>query len=193
MTYNEDYTQRLVDKQLVRWKSLLDVQAPYRWHIRRLKLGRTLDIGCGIGRCLAFLDDAIGIDVNESSIDIARSRGLNAMTMEDFAQSDLNKPHHYDSLLFAHVAEHVGVAESTNILKNYTGLLKSDGRLVIITPQEAGYKSDQTHVEFIDFEKQRAIIEQLGLALKRQYSFPFPKIIGRVFLYNEFVTIAHVN
>jgi DNA primase len=29
------------------WKQLLDVQRPYRWHIRRLELGFVLDVGCG--------------------------------------------------------------------------------------------------------------------------------------------------
>ena len=30
----------------------------------------------------------------------------------------------------------------------------------------------------------------LGLTVDRQFSFPFPRAVGKVFTYNEFVTIA---
>jgi hypothetical protein len=30
----------------------------------------------------------------------------------------------------------------------------------------------------------------LGLSVRRQYSFPFPRFAGRAFTYNEFVTVA---
>jgi 2-polyprenyl-3-methyl-5-hydroxy-6-metoxy-1,4-benzoquinol methylase len=191
MTYDQSYTQRLVAKQFARWKRILDVQAPYRWHLRQLRLGKTLDVGCGIGRCLAFLDDGVGIDINQSAIEVAQSRGLTALTTDVFETSALNRPDVYDSLLFAHVAEHVGAEQSIAILRGYLHLLRTQGRLVLITPQEAGYRSDPTHTQFIDFARQKRIIEELGLIIDRQYSFPFPKIVGRLFLYNEFVTIAH--
>ena len=52
------YADRLQTLEQARWKQLLDVQAPYRWNIRRLGLGRTLDVGCGLGRNLAHLGGA---------------------------------------------------------------------------------------------------------------------------------------
>ena len=50
-TTAQAYTDRLAALEQARWKQLLDVQAPYRWNLRRL-LGehRVLDVGCGIGR-----------------------------------------------------------------------------------------------------------------------------------------------
>ena len=48
-TSGEDYARRLQSKQQVGWKKALNVQAPYRWNLRRQRLGRTLDVGCGIG------------------------------------------------------------------------------------------------------------------------------------------------
>jgi hypothetical protein len=32
--------------------------------------------------------------------------------------------------------------------------------------------------------------EALGLGVARQYSFPLPRFAGKVFTYNEFVTVA---
>lgn len=60
----------------------------------------------------------------------------------------------------------------------------------MITPQERGYRSDDTHVEFLDFDALRQIAESLGLRVERSYSFPFPRWAGRLFKYNEFVLTA---
>ena len=52
-----------------RWKRILDVQAPYRWNLRRL-LGtrRTLDVGCGIGRNLVNLPvGSVGVSRHEDT------------------------------------------------------------------------------------------------------------------------------
>ncbi|RZJ89416.1 MAG: methyltransferase type 11, partial [Chryseobacterium sp.] len=49
-TSEADYTESLLSRQSVWWKKLLDVQAPYRWHIRSIRPGYVLDVGCGIGR-----------------------------------------------------------------------------------------------------------------------------------------------
>ena len=45
-TQIEAYTQRLEGLETVWWKKLLPVQAPYRWNLRRLKLGLVLERDC---------------------------------------------------------------------------------------------------------------------------------------------------
>ena len=49
-TADPAYTARLRDLEGRGWKQRLDVQAPYRWNLRRLHPGLTLDVGCEIGR-----------------------------------------------------------------------------------------------------------------------------------------------
>jgi 2-polyprenyl-3-methyl-5-hydroxy-6-metoxy-1,4-benzoquinol methylase len=191
-TRNSDYTDILLRKQMIWWKRLIDVQAPYRWNLQRLKLGYTLEIGCGIGRNLLHLkNQGIGIDHNLSSIEIAKKQGLKAFAPNEFLVSDFNIPEHYDSLLLAHVAEHMTQHEVVSLLREYIPLLKPEGRLIMITPQEAGYKSDLTHVEFMDFPKLANINIQLGLNIIQEYSFPFPRFAGRFFTYNEFVSVSY--
>ncbi len=76
-TAGPDYTRRLSSLENTWWKRVFDVQAPYRWNLRRLKLGNVLDVGCGIGRNLMHLDPgSVGIDHNPYSIEVARQRGL---------------------------------------------------------------------------------------------------------------------
>ena len=58
-TRGADYAERLETLETARWKRVLDVQAPYRWNLRRLGLGFTLDIGCGIGRNLPVAAGAV--------------------------------------------------------------------------------------------------------------------------------------
>ena len=176
---------------MVWWKRLLDVQAPYRWNLQRLKPGYTLEIGCGIGRNLMHLrGQGIGIDHNFPSVEIARKQGLMAFTPEEFQKSDFNILQNFDSLLLAHVAEHMTQHEVVELLKKYLPFLKTDGRLIMISPQEAGYKSDTTHVEFMDFSKLRNINKQLSLDILQEYSFPFPRFAGYIFTYNEFITVS---
>lgn len=186
----EAYTDRLVRLQQSPWKRLLDVQAPYRWHLRRLHMGRMLDIGCGIGRNLAHLEGGVGLDPNASAVEIARSRGLTAYTPEAFRASPDCRLASYDSLLVSHVAEHIGMDETISLIALYLDLLKPDGQVVVITPQEAGYRSDPTHIAFMDFASLLSINAALGLIGCRTYSFPFPRFAGKVFRYNEFVSVA---
>lgn len=168
------------------------MQAPYAWNLRRLKPGFTLDIGCGLGRNLLHLrGEGVGIDHNSKSVGVARSRGLRAFTPEEFHTSIFNKPESFDSILMAHVAEHMYFGEAVTLLKKHLYLLKPSGKLILITPQEAGFKSDSTHTEFMDFAKLSNIAHEIGFTVVKKYSFPLPHIFGRFFYFNEFISVSH--
>jgi 2-polyprenyl-3-methyl-5-hydroxy-6-metoxy-1,4-benzoquinol methylase len=190
-TAGSDYTDRLVRLQSVWWKRVVDVQAPYRWNVRRLRLGHTLDVGCGIGRNLQHLGHgAVGVDHNPESVATARARGLMAYTAEDFPASADGVRASFDTILLAHVVEHMDRESAIALVTDYLPFLKPRGRVVFITPQEAGYRTDQTHVRFVDFEALADLAGDTGFAMTRKYSFPFPRIAGKVFPYNEFVAIC---
>jgi len=90
----------------------------------------------------------------------------------------------------AHVVEHITKQETITLLKEYLSLVKNKGKIIIITPQEAGYNSDHTHNEFTDFNKVRAIYEELNISTKKLYSCPFPRVFGKIFKYNEFISVG---
>lgn len=188
---DERYAERLQRQQSAWWKRLLDVQAPYRRHLRRLQPGFTLDIGCGIGRNLAHLaGQSIGIDPNRHTVALARERGLPAYTLDEFRGSEYCRPERFDTLLLAHVCEHLTAAEARQVLDEYLPMLRRGGRAIVITPQEAGYRSDPNHVRFVDLAALQELVESLGMKVERAYSFPLPRWAGRAFTYNEFVLIA---
>jgi SAM-dependent methyltransferase len=190
-TRDREYTERLIRLQHAPWKRWLDVQAPYRWNLRRLRPGFTLEVGCGIGRNLQHLGgNGVGLDHNAYSVAEARRLGLRAFTPDEFRVSPFARPDSFDSLLLSHVAEHMPRSTLVSLLTEHLAYVRREGRLILITPQEVGYRSDASHMEFLDFEALRAVTEALGLRTERQYSFPFPRPFGRIFIYNEFVSVS---
>jgi len=191
-THGEDYAERLIKLQTARWKQWIDVQALFRWNLRRLVPGFTLDLGCGIGRNLLHLrGQSVGIDVNEHCVRAAKARGLTAFTPVEFRRSaEYNRPGRFDAILLAHVAEHMTEDQVVALLGEYQGLLRPGGQLILISPQEAGFRSDATHVELMDFARLARISDRLGFQTERSFSFPFPRWVGRLFTYNEFVVVS---
>jgi 2-polyprenyl-3-methyl-5-hydroxy-6-metoxy-1,4-benzoquinol methylase len=195
-TNQRDYCERLLSTDKL-WKKILNVQYPYRHAIKKMKLGNTIDIGCGVGRALGWLNrNSIGVDHNPMSVGICKSRNLKAYTIESFheaTRSDEIKEKSFDNLLLAHVLEHLEPKEQIEIIASYIPYLKKNGGVFIITPQEVGYASDDTHVTFTDFARIREVLNELNLEVNTQKSFPFPRVLGKVFKYNEFHTYAIIK
>jgi SAM-dependent methyltransferase len=190
-TADRRYALRLATRGATWWKRWLDVQAPYRWNLRRLRPGFTLDIGCGIGRNLLHLSgEGVGVDHNPHAIEIARARGLRAFTPEEFDQSPFNQPARFDSLLLSHVVEHMTEGEAIGLLKTYLHTLKPGGKVILIAPQELGHRADPTHVQFMDAAALTRIARAVDLVPGTAFSFPLPRLFGRLFKYNEFVLVS---
>jgi SAM-dependent methyltransferase len=190
-TSGEDYARRLQAKQQVWWKQALNVQAPYQWNLRRQHLGRTLDVGCGIGRNLETLDPgSVGVDHNAHAVAVARERGVTALTVEEWERSELRVPGAFDGMLLAHVIEHLSDAEAVALLGDYLPYLRPGGRVFFVCPQERGYASDPTHVRFTTGDDLAELAHHVGLVPRPWFSFPFPRWAGRPFVYNEFCLLA---
>lgn len=175
-TEGEAYAARLDELQSKWWKRALDVQAPYRANLRRLGLGRTIDVGCGNGRNLATLPEgSVGVDHNPYLIDSARRKGLAAYTVDEFfANPDLTRPASYDSILASHLIEHLTRPQAREVMASYLPLVKPGGLVMFITPQERGHASDPTHLDFTDQKALRELCADLGLITEKEYSFPLP-------------------
>src|SRR2546426_7104976 len=186
------YGEERLAEESAWWKRLLDVQRPYRSHLRKLELGLVLEVGCGTGRNLDHLrGSSVGVDHNLRAVAIARERGLTVYTPEELRASGWIGPGCFDSLLFSHVLEHMKSEQAIELVRAHLDLLRAGGRVVVLTPQEAGFRSDPTHVEFMDFDKVEAVVRAAGLEVDSRYSFPLPRFTGALFKYNEFVTLAH--
>ncbi len=193
-TRSDAYAARLVARQGVWWKRLLRVQAVYQWNLRRQHLGRTLDIGCGLGRNLVSLEPgSVGVDHNATSVATARAAGLPAFTVEEFLAGEDAQPGGFDALLLAHVVEHMTGVEAQQLVASYLPYLRPGGRVLFICPQEKGYASDETHVAWTDGEALQRLARACGLDPEPWRSFPFPRAAGRFFTYNEFLLTARTS
>ena len=192
-TDSPDYAERLRSKQTLWWKRMLHVQAPYHWNLRRQHLGRTLDLGCGIGRNLGVLPPgSVGVDHNAEAVALARSSGYDAYTVREFLDGDLAVPAAFDGLLAAHVVEHMDRAEALRLLGDYLRFVRPGGLVFLVCPQERGYASDPTHAWFAQDTDLLELVQTLGLEPQRSYSFPFPRWTGKLFIYNEFCLTARI-
>lgn len=190
-TAAESYARRLQTKQQVWWKLLFNVQAPYRWNLRRQHLGRTLDVGCGIGRNLKTLGEgSIGVDHNAAAIVMARELGVEAVTTDEWATSDLRRVGSFEGMLLAHVIEHMDEPTAIAMMDEYLPYLRSGGKVFFVCPQERGFASDPTHVRFTDGLALSTLARRVGLQPQQWFSFPFPRWAGQAFIYNEFCLLA---
>jgi SAM-dependent methyltransferase len=192
-TTDEAYTQRLHAEGNRWWKRVLDIRGVYGRNLRRLDPGFTLDVGCGLGRNLLFLrGDAVGIDHNPHSVAECRSRGLRAFTPEEFRATTFARPGAFSSLLLSHVVEHMQFEQAVGLVEEYLPYLDAQrGQVILIAPQERGFRADPTHVEFMDAARLADILTRLSLPVSRSSSFPLPRRpFGRIFRYNEFVVVG---
>ncbi len=183
------YTARLDRLGNKKWKILLGTQRPFKAPITSLRLGKTLEIGCGVGRLLQWLPNSVGVDHNPTSVAAAQARGLTVFTNQGFHLSEFAIPESFDSILMSHLLEHLTEDNRNAIMKEFRKYLIPEGRLVIICPQEAGFRSDSTHIEYLDFKS----IKEYGLrhdfVVELAKSNPFPRFLGKLFKYNEFFVV----
>ena len=192
-TRDPEYAVRLATLESKGWKKFFDVQAPYRRNLRNLDLGRTLDVGCGLGRNLMNLENGVGVDHNADAVSIARSRGLTAYTTDEWQGSGAAIHASFDSMLLAHVLEHVSQKGSDDMIAAYLPYLRPNGKLVLICPQEKGFPTDPTHIRWVNDAELRATGNRNGFSEIRNYSCPFPRFMGKFFTYNEFVYVGQRN
>ncbi len=190
-TQEKEYASYLIKAQDMGWKNKIDVQRPYRRNLQKLSLGKTLDIGCGIGRNLKALPaDSVGIDHNKYMIKHLRDQGYKAYTPSSFKKLEKTATTSFDSLLFAHIIEHLTLAQSEDMIRDYLKYLKNNGRVVVICPQKKGFSKDSTHIRYHTRDTIDMLLTKIGLDVIKKQSFPFPEIVGSIFAPNEFWVVA---
>ena len=165
------------------------------WHLRRLRLGRVLEIGCGTGRnLLSCAPGSVGLERDPDALAAARARGLTVHTAEEFLASPAFAWQGFDSILVAHLLEHLSSADARTLLTRFLPYLRPDGRVVLVSPQEGGRADRRARVRFLGFPELRRQAEQSGLTVERAYSFPLPRRAGRriPFTFNDSIQVARL-
>ncbi len=95
---------------------------------------RILDVGCGDGTGMAFLESigwrASGVEIDSKAVQVAREKGLEVME-GDLASAGFADDS-FDAVTSSHVVEHLH--DPRAFIDEITRILRPDGMLVIMTP-----------------------------------------------------------
>jgi SAM-dependent methyltransferase len=183
-TQSHFYFERLKKLQFRFFKTHLILFNPYRIAYKVILKGNVLEVGSGIGRVLNYIRPrGIGVDHNVESVNFSKSRDLEAYSYAEFCDTFSFKT--FDTLLYSHIFEHVNDSDQLALLKQYVSYLKPKGKIVVICPQEKGFKSDSTHIRFVSRIDIVNFLLNNGFSNVKSISYPLPSIFGSTFVYNE--------
>jgi SAM-dependent methyltransferase len=112
--------------------------------LSKLLVGKTLDVGCGIGDFLAYRPNTMGCDINPHLVAYCQSLQLNAVLMQPDSIPFDNE--YFDSVILDNVLEHIH--EPAALILEIRRVLRPNGRLLIGVPGQRGYASDPDHKVF---------------------------------------------
>jgi 2-polyprenyl-3-methyl-5-hydroxy-6-metoxy-1,4-benzoquinol methylase len=110
----------------------------YLKHLPPEKNARIIDLGCGMGHFLNFLEvggykNYLGVDISEENIEFCKKNGFNVElgNIFDFLKKS---PDNYDVIIMNDIIEHLEKSEILNVLEIIFKKLNPGGRLIIKTP-----------------------------------------------------------
>ncbi len=125
----------------------------YHWISPWLKNKVVADLACGEGYGSALLaqsaDAVIGVDIDRATTEAAKNKyhGLDNLTFQ--TNDVLNSKIHSDSIdvvVSFETLEHL--TEQQKLLDEFKRILKTDGMMVLSTPDKAVYSGSETHNEY---------------------------------------------
>jgi len=127
------------------------------------KQARILDIGCGMGLFMKYLQrkgyaNTMGIDIGREAIDYCKTSGLeNVLRVGSLVEFLSNKSGMFDFVILKSVIAHLPQDETIDALSAIRDCLKHDGKLVIETFNASSWTG--MFMRYNDFTHQNAFTE----------------------------------
>lgn len=152
--------------------------------------GRVLDIGCGSGEWLQYMQnfgvEVQGLEVDPRAANVARSRGL-PVHIGPLENAGFSK-HAFDTVTLSHVIEHV--ASPQDLLQQCNRILRPGGLLVVTTPNSSSFGhrifgqhwrglEPPRHLHLLNQKNLRTMVETAGCAVMRCETFAHSDSIVR--------------
>ena len=168
-----------------------------------------LDVGCNdgtISRCLAERGYTVtGIDVLQSMIEIAKE--FNQVSGTVFEVRDFLKdpfpPQSFDCIIILETIEHV--LDPTLYLREFHRILRSNGKLIISTPNATSLKNLLYALSYRKKSKQKKLVKDIssepratGTQLEHVYNWDLPTLVrllnrnGFDVVYTKFLTAGPI-
>lgn len=166
-----------------------------KWRMEKAKIfvlrGNVLDIGCGEGRLLKFIDNSIsryvGIDNDEECIEKAKDdwKEKNYEFRHAFVTESLEIDNKFDNIVMLAIIEHMECPDK--VLRKLTENLSENGRIIITTPgplaqfiHNIGSKiglfdkdAGEEHKVIFSKEELYKLADDIGLRVAHYSSFEF--------------------
>lgn len=144
--------------------------------------GSILEIGCGFGDLLGFLEnkyDTIGIDISLEAINEAKRRlKRTKLIMLDAEKITRFKIHLVDTVVACNILEHL--KDPQNVIKKISKVLKPGGFLFMVVPNTdsigkkikgvnwVGFR-DKTHISLINPSNWHRLLQTEGFIIKKTF------------------------
>jgi glycosyltransferase involved in cell wall biosynthesis len=182
-TENREYAYYLAKK----YSLFRDLYLSYLYYPKLVKQftkdTEIVDLGCGLGSFLRFCKRrnrrSKGYDTNAYMVAQCKKESLNAERVSILDMPDDN----LTSCFCDNVLEHLTSDEINRFFHNLKPKMQPRGRLVLVVPGKAGYKSDYTHQTFVDEEMVREICAHYNIKLVKSFYTPFKYKFVSDFLY----------
>lgn len=152
--------------------------------------GTALDIGCGYGRSLEWLhqrfDQAIGVDISEYIIEVAKARFADIANTQFFPCGSDTLPEEIgeNSVDWGYcftVFQHIPREYTLNLLRDTHRVLKPGGRVVfnLVSGVNEGLNDGPNHYEWLigySPEQARALVAESGLRLGKWVTWKTPNV-----------------
>jgi len=157
-----------------------------------LKKGaKVLDIGCGpysIGEFIPEGFDITAFDLSEKNIRrakaVPRNRKLKIRFLVDDAQEPKKVKGKFDLLFAGEIIEHLPSPQTA--MKNWAGLVKKGGFLIVSTPNASIAKPSKEHISLQHIHKLSGLLEKNGFRVLEKHGvalgIPGMNPFGRIFL-----------
>jgi hypothetical protein len=173
--YAEQYFEYLHRRSW--WRK--QVRQGYLRDIRQQCIGKTIDLGCGVGELLKLLPNgSIGLEINPFAVRYCQAEGLNVAlydpASDDYRLEGLDQ-RGFSTLTMNHVLEHLDDPGEVLFKLFESGKRLSIQRFVFTVPGWKGYLSDPTHRTFVDmaYLGKKGLLNPPYYRLIRAQYFPF--------------------
>lgn len=152
----------------------------YQKHLPNDKNSKILDIGCGAGHFLYFLEEEnylnyLGIDISNENIKFCKSKGFKVKLYNvfDFFENDKS---YFDLIVMNDVIEHFTKEEVTRLLNSINGHLVDGGKLIIKVVNSSNPILSSSS-RYMDFTHEVGFTEESLTQILLVSDFKFVKIL----------------
>lgn len=186
----KEYYEKLYhDKKDYHWNYIKSGDAFYNQHTRIILnlvdgfgRGKTIDVGCGDGYITSQISkkfkEVVGVDISKEAIKIAKKKNLKISFVVATCVNLPFSDNLFDTVIASEIIEHVNYNDGKMFLKETKRILKSQGKLIISTPNLLD--------PFVKFHQiTRKNIEHLKEYTKKEFAGLISAYLGIIHLHSD--------